>query len=269
MDEGQSGIALPFKEETDEKKIKKRWNQFLTSNALVYVILVCMFYALIVGVPSLFYASELNGPPWLVLNLFGPTGVIIILLLVNKPEPKPIKPERFTTGLENAQAVMADVQAWMEAERFTEIHTEQEKEVDILWGQRFSRAKYTLVEYVAVLSYQGAYSEEVEMRILERIFHQALENTNRGPRVNMQIISINCVKKRQSALTKALYQSATGAMDLMLHCGYVEQEKSFRIQAIDKFLLSNQKGLKKLRKRVLAMFEGKLNAVIEIQKEPK
>ena len=32
-------------------------------------------------------------------------------------------------------------------------------------------------------------------------------------------------------------------------------------------LLSNQKGLKKLRKRVLAMFEGKLKAVIETQKE--
>ena len=117
-----------------------------------------------------------------------------------------------------------------------------------------------MLEYVAVLCYQGAYSENVEMEILERIFHQSLEETNRGPRVNMQIISINCVKKRQSALTKALYQSTTGAMDLMLHCGYVEQEKSFRIQAIDNFLLSNQKGLKKLRKRVLAIFEGKLKA---------
>lgn len=68
-----------------------------------------------------------------------------------------------------------------------------------------------MLEYVAVLCYQGAYSENVEMEILERIFHQSLEETNRGPRVNMQIISINCVKKRQSALTKALYQSTTGA----------------------------------------------------------
>lgn len=71
-----------------------------------------------------FYASEMNGSPWLALNLFGPGGVIIILLLVNKPEQKAIKPERFTAELENAQAVTASVQAWMEKERFTTIHTE-------------------------------------------------------------------------------------------------------------------------------------------------
>ena len=58
-------------------------------------------------------------------------------------------------------------------------------------------------------------------------------------------------------------------MDLMVHCGYVEQEHSFRIQAIDTMLINNTGVLREMRKRVLAMFEGKLTPVEEKQKEPK
>ncbi|MFQ7282230.1 MAG: hypothetical protein ACLRP7_08055, partial [Christensenellales bacterium] len=165
--------------------------------------------------------------------------------------------------------VTAQVKAWMEAERFNEMHTEQEGEVTVFWGHRYRRSSYTLVEYVAVLSYAGAYSEEVEMAVLEGIFQKVLEHTKRGPRVNLQIISINCIKNRQSALTKVLYRPAAGSMDLMVHCGYVEQEHSFRIQAIDTMLINNTGVLRKMRKRVLAMFEGKLTPIQEKQKEPK
>ena len=254
----------------NKKSIKERWKEFLSSTACIYVIIGCTFYGLIVGFPSLAYVSYTQGSSWWwALNFFVPGFIVVGLLLVARPKQKPMKPERFTTVMANAEEVTAQVKAWMEAERFNEMHTEQEGEVTVFWGQRYRRASYTLVEYVAVLSYAGAYSEEVEMAILEGIFQKVLEHTKRGPRGNLQIISINCIKNRQSALTKVLYRPAAGSMDLMVHCGYVEQEQSFRIQAIDTMLINNTGVLRKMRKRILAMFEGKLTPVEEKQKEPK
>ena len=85
----------------------------------------------------------------------------------------------------------------------------------------------------------------------------------RSPRVNLQIISINCIKNRQAALTKMLYRPTRGFTNFIVHCGYVGQEQSFRIQAIDTMLLNNTGVLRKMRKRILAMFEGKLMPVEE------
>ena len=253
-----------------KKSLREHWKNFLSSNACVYVIIGCAFYGLIVGFPSLMYACWFHGSPWwMIVNWLFPGVIVIVLMLTARPKQKPMKPERYTTAMANAEEVTAQVKAWMEAERFNEMHTEQEGEVTVFWGHRYRRSSYTLVEYVAVLSYAGAYSEEVEMAVLEGIFQKVLEHTKRGPRVNLQIISIHCIKNRQSALTKVLYRPAAGSMDLMVHCGYVEQEHSFRIQAIDTMLINNTGVLRKMRKRVLAMFEGKLTPVEEKQKEPK
>ena len=182
-------------------------------------------------------------------------------MMYAKPSIKPKKPERFKIELKNTDEIMTNVQDWMEAERFTEIHIEREEDVSILWGQRYRMRHRSLMEYIAVLSYQDMYSEEKEAKILDSIFRKAVQSTHRGPRVNLQIISINCIKNRQAALTKVLYRPTRGFTNFIVHCGYVGQEQSFRIQAIDTMLLNNTGVLRKMRKRILAMFEGKLTPV--------
>ena len=249
-----------------------KWKQFLRSDACIYTIMGSTLYAYIIGTPCLIYVCWFHGSPWWLINLLLPVVITLFLVVYAKPSIKSKKPERFRTELKNAMEVMTDVQTWMEEERFTEIHMEQEENVSILWGQRYRMRHGSLVEYIAVLSYQDSYSEEKEMKILDDIFQKAVQNTHRESReswVNTQIISINCIKNRQSTLTKMLYRPAVGFTNLMVHCGYVEQEKSFRIQVIDTMPLNNTSVLRKMRKRVLSIFAGKLTPVQETQKEPK
>lgn len=258
-------------EKSGWEKWKVQWERFKNSNARIYIIVGLMFYALLVGFPFCIYVSWFGGSGWWTLNLFAPgfIGMFLWWHGGNEVKAEPHTPERLESSLESTEEVWQCAQAWMEAGSFTEIHEEQRDGVALLWGQRYRRIRYSVMEIVAVMRHEGAYSEEKEWEIVGSLIKKTLENTNRTKtrKVNGKIWVIDCIEKRQASLTKALSQQAQGEMDLLLRCGYVERDQSFRIQFISKDPFNNQSMLKKMRKSVLKMFEGKLTPIQEEKKK--
>ena len=111
-----------------------RWKHFLRSDTCIYTIMVCTLYGFVIGTPCLIYVCWFHGSPWWLINLLLPGTVAFFLMMYAKPSIKPKKPERFKIELKNTDEIMTNVQDWMEAERFTEIHIEREEDVSILWG---------------------------------------------------------------------------------------------------------------------------------------
>ena len=254
------------------KKWKQKWNalihhRFFRSKACERLILCLLAYTLTIGFGCVIF-GELTETGWLLIPGLFPGFIMIFLYWHYRPIDPGQVPERFDSSLENAEDIRVCCKAWMEENKYSQIYHDTLLGCQVYWGYRYRKHNAYIAELLVVIEYEQ-YMEEQEIAILEEIYNRMLGEIKKNPLyLNSKTIVVNCIKNRQSTLTKALYKQAEVGLEaiLLLRCGYTQQDKSFRIQRIWDSAFNNQRMLKKARKQVLSIFVGKLTPVQEKQK---
>lgn len=257
------------------KKWKQKWNdfvrsEFFRSKKCERFIIGLVIYTLTVGFGCIIL-GELTETGWLLIPGLFPGFIMIFLFWHYRPIDPGQMPERFDSCLESTADIIACCKAWMEENKYSRTAHDEIQGCRVYWGYRYRKHNAYIAELLVVIEY-GEYTEKQEIDLLEEIYNRMLGEIKKNPLyLNSKTIVVNCIPNRQSALTKALYKQAEVGLEsiLVLRCGYTQQEKSFRIQVIDTMPLNNTSVLRKMRKRVLSIFAGKLTPVQETQKEPK
>ncbi len=255
------------------KKWKQKWNalvhhKFFRSKMCERLIIGLAFSGGTIGFVCLGFAEYGKNKEWMALLYFIPVFIAMFLYWHYRPIDPGQVPERFDSSLENAEDIRVCCKAWMEENKYSQIYHDTLLGCQVYWGYRYRKHNAYIAELLVVIEYEQ-YMEEQEIAILEEIYNRMLGEIKKNPLyLNSKTIVVNCIKNRQSTLTKALYKQAEVGLEaiLLLRCGYTQQDKSFRIQRIWDSAFNNQRMLKKARKQVLSIFVGKLTPVQEKQK---
>lgn len=236
-------------------KLKEKWDAFCKDPKIIYWMIICSVFT-VIGFLILLLSTPLGDNRSVLwgLPLFIPGGILCVLFYSAKIEPQKRSPEQYDSLIKSIESLRQQCKRWMEDNKYNEVYQEELEGFPVIWGYKRRRDKRTRTDCLIVVEYT-IYTEEMERQIIIAVRRLIEERTGIGQTLSSRTIIINCVPSRQSALTNALMVMAAGGVDLILSVGYVEKDRSLRIQRRSDNKLSNMRMLNRMRSTVLDMFK--------------